>query len=429
MRRIAALVLFVYLSGFEGFASGAGGDWFDARAQAMAAADRADYQAALNHLARCRDLARTPAQTAVSANDTGQVLTDAGQLKEARQWFLRSVADWKIAQEHFGRMAETEVGLARVDRQLGEYAEAEGTLREIVGEARKSDHLSPHEIETKVRALDELGDMMREQGRNEESRQLLEEAAREPGVSWRMHVDSDIGLAELDNDARNWDESIARWNSIADAARTHDDATLAAIASRGLAQTWLDRGNPSRAEPLFRSALAKFEMNPDLNGRQVAMTLTCIGGLYLSENKVAMAEETLTKALEEDEHTFGASHPQVAMVHQILADTLSRRNDMDLAREHLERAVHILTGAFGAASPVVGADMAIWGMIEQRAHNPERAAGMYEKSLASLQSANSPQAEHVKVLVLAHYADVLKATHHKDQANAVLAQLKSYQAK
>ncbi len=78
---------------------------------------------------------------------------------------------------------------------------------------------------------------------------------------------------------------------------------------------------------------------------------------------------------------------------------------------------------------MVGAAMASWGMIEQRAHNPGRAVEIFEKSMADLHTGESPEVDSLKVSVMQHYAEALKAIHRKNQASAVLAQIKGFQAK
>jgi hypothetical protein len=113
----------------------------------------------------------------------------------------------------------------------------------------------------------------------------------------------------------------------------------------------------------------------------------------------------------------------------MLGDTLARRSNMDLAREHLSRAVQILSGTFGGQSAMVGACLASWGIIEQRSHNPGRAVELFEKSLAAFRATNAPELGSLKTYVLQRYAEVLKATHHKQEAKAVLAEARSFQAR
>jgi len=431
MRRIPALALFVstfYVKLHAGTPE-ASIPWMDLHKKAMAAAERHDIQTAISLLKICRDTAETTVEKGVSANDLGLTLYRAGRVKEARPLLQEALDIWKAMPGSFGRLAQTSVTIAEVDREVGNYASAEKLMRDALGKMPAGQELDARETDAKALALDELGDLLREQGRLAESRTLLTQAADMPGVSWRRVADSTLGLAELDRDAHNWEESLAEWNNVAELGRDHGDENLRAVATRGLGATWLNRGNAARAEPLLRNALAAFESNPVVNERQVASTLTCMGQLYIGEDKLALAEDALSEALKVDEHSFGISHPQLAVVLTMLGDTMARRSDMQLAREHLSRAVQILSATFGEQSPMAGAALASWGIIEQRSHNPERAVDLFEKSLAALRASNSGDLGDLKAYVLHRYADVLKATHRKQEAKVVLAEAKNFQAR
>ena len=324
---------------------------------------------------------------------------------------------------------KTSVLVAETDRELGEYTQAERLLREALAGTPTTEPLPPVDIEARALVLDELGDIMREEGRATESRALLAQVACMPGVSWRRVVDSTLGLAQLDRDTHNWEDSIAGWNHLAEMGHDHADIELEAVAARGLGQTWLDRGNPARAEPLLRSALASFETDPRTYDLQIASTLTSMAQLFIGENKLAMAEGALLKALRVEETSFGEMHPQVAVVLVMLGDTFARNNRIELARQYLDRAVRIQTAAFGEQSPLTGATLASLGFIEQRTHNAVRAAAIYERALAAFGPHPAPEVEALRISVMQRYADSLKASHHKEEANAVLTQLRNFHAK
>jgi len=399
----------------------------DLHDKATAAAERQDMQTAIRLLKICRDTAQTTVEKGVSANDLGLTLYRTGHVKEAMPLLQEALDIWKSIPGAFGRLARTSVSIAEADRDIGNYASAEKLVRAALANVPEGRKLSASETDAKAFALDELGDLLREQGRNIESRNLLLQAARTPGVSWHRVADSIVGLAELDRDTHNWEESLAEWNNVAELGRDHGDEDLRAVAARGLGATWLDRGNVARAEPLLRNALAAFESDPVVIQRQVASTLTFMGQLYLGEDKLALAEDVLTRALKVDERTFGESHPQLSVVLQMLGDTLARRNDMELARSHLARAVQILSATFGEQSTMAGASLAGWGIIEQRSHNPERAVELFEQSLAAFRASKSSEVGNLKAYVLLRYADALKATHRKQEAKAVLAEAKNFQ--
>lgn len=429
MRRIAALAMLVSLCPAGLYAETQTGSkrMQELHTKAAAAVERSDYQSALTLLTECRALARTPYETAMMSSELGTTLFRMNQLNEAKQWLEQAQDIWVSTHAKFDRYARTAVILAEVERCLGQYNAAEELLRQVLARAPATADASTDDIEAHVLALDDLADVMREVGRSDESRELLNLATGLPGVSWRRQLDTTLGLAELDRDRHNWEESIAEWHRVAEMGRTHNEPILQAVANRGLGETWLEQGNSARAEPLLKSALDAFETDETANMRQIASTLTSLAQLYVGENKLAMAEDTLSSALKNDEKALGESHPQVAVVLEMLGDTRSRLNRFDVAREDLDRAIRILSGAFGEQSAMCGAAVATLGIIEQRAHNFSEAAEKYQRSLAAFVN-SGPDLSSFKLQVMRRYAEVLKATHRSHEAGAVLAQIRAFRA-
>ncbi|MDE3195389.1 MAG: tetratricopeptide repeat protein [Acidobacteriota bacterium] len=395
--------------------------------RAADAAGRGDYRAAVALLTECRALARTPYEMGVMSAELGTALFRANQLNEARKWLEQALDVWVSKHEGFARYAQTSIMLAEVYRCLGQYEKAEQILRQVLSRAPSAATAVPADNEAHALALADLADMMREVGRSAQSRSLLNAANGLPGVSWRRQLDATLGLAELDRDTRNWEESIAEWNRVAAMSQEHNEPVLEAIAHRGLGETWLDRGNAARAEPLLRNALRSFEKDETANGRQIAFTLTALGQLYAGQDKLSLAEEALSKALAIDEKELGESHPQVAAILEVRGDTRSRMNQTELARHDLDRAIRILSNTFGDQSATCAAALATLGVIEQRARNFARAAQIYEQSLAAFVR-TGPEVAGFRLAVMRRYAEVLKAAHRKREAGAVMAQIKSFGA-
>lgn len=428
MRRLTALAMFVSLYSVGLYAE----TQTDSRRiqelhpKAAAAIERGDLPTAIALLTECRALARTPFEIALMSSELGTTLFRANQLGEARKWLEQADEVWVSTNEDYAHYARTSVVLAEVYRCLGRYIQSEQLLRQVLSRAPSVEHASADDTEAHALALDDLADMMREEGRSTESRQLLNQATALPGVSWRRELDVTLGLAELDRDAHNWEESIAEWNRIAQIGRDHNDLSVQALVDRGLGETWLDRGDAARAEPLLKNALGAFQQTAAPNNLQIASTLTSMAQLYIGENKFALAEEALSKALQTDEKVLGESHPQVGVILEMLGDTRSRLNNIETARENVNRAITILSAAFGERSATCAAALGTLGVIEQRAHNFVRAVAVYERSLAAF--ANSgPDISGFKLAVMRRYAEVLKATHRNHDAGTVLAQIKAFQ--
>ncbi len=417
MRAVVALT--IYVSFGYAVARGADNSWQQLHDQGLAASRQRDFTKAAEMFQMSWVFARNRVERGVSANDLGVTLHQMARDGKAVPWLVRALAIWRSdAAQHIHVLQTSEV-LASVLRALGEYSMAELLLHETL--ARSADG------EEKAAVLNLLADLMREEGKSEAARATFGDVLRIPGISWRRMYESYAGLADLDCTARLWEDSTAEWNSAANIAREHHDAGLEAVASRGLAETWLEQGNTSRAEPLLRRALAVFENDP-LSGNQIAATLRSLGQLYLGENKPALAEDALTRALAREEALLGHEHPQIAILLELLGDTAALRNQMELARDYFGRALHLLEQKFGENSVVSGAVFANWGVAEQRSGDNVRAAAQYEKSLVILRGGGDDAAQ-LRMIVTERYAAVLKSTHHRKEAKALLAEVKSVREK
>jgi tetratricopeptide (TPR) repeat protein len=413
MRTFAALTLFVSLTNVC-YAE----DWLPVHNKGVAAVGRRDFQAAAELFRTSIDLARRDGQRASSLSDLGIVLHDLGHESEARPLLRQALAIRTNLPDEVDNYAQTAGALAIVERVMGEYTEAEALLRNALARMGLNDGSLSLLLST-------LGDILREQGRFTEARVLLERAANLTGSSWTDRVNTGISLAELDSDTRNWDAGEKEWKDAAALAAAHNFPVAEAVCIRGLGQTWLARRDLARAEPLLKSALARFENDPVRDDVQVANTLTSLGELYLAEGKTGMAEEALGRALEKDERTLGSTHPQVALVLQVLAESFAVRNQAELARNYLDRAEKIMEARFGEQSAMTASVFANWGSIERRLNHFDRAAVQFRKALGML-GTNGAQGDSLRYDIVTQYAEVLKATHHKREAAELLAEAKSF---
>jgi tetratricopeptide (TPR) repeat protein len=305
-------------------------------------------------------------------------------------------------------------------RNRGEYAGAEKLLREALsGAAVKG--------EEKALTLNMMGDLMREEGKGEASEKFFRAALQIPGVSWKRLAESHTGLADLDRDSGLWEASVAEWNSVTDLAREHHEPMLEAVAWRGLGQTWIEQGNAARAEPLLRRALAAFESDPRC-GNQVAPTLSSMAQLYLEDDKPALAEDALTRAIADEERNLGGGHPQVAILLEMMGDAAALRKRVELTGVYYGRALRIMADKFGEGSTVLAAVLANWATAAQRAGDAVGAALKYEKALAIFRTGDRDAAP-LRLNVMQRYADVLKSMHRGREAHAVLAEVKSFREK
>ncbi len=413
MRIIAALVMLV-----SSIVSCHAEDWVTVHNSGLKAIDKRDFETALTLFQKSVALATTTTERAVSANDLGVVFHQLCRDPEAHVWLSRALESWKSLPVKDPRYGETAGALAMVDRMLGSYKEAEDLLKEAIATPALSG-------DSRSSLLSEEGDLLREEGRFSEAHTLIEQAKNTPGASAKQMVYSEIALAELDRDTQNWDASVDEWDKATALAHQDGYSGAEAVCQRGLGQTWMDRGNYARAEPLLRAALALFESDTVRDDAQIATTQASIGELYLAEDKTGLAEEALRHALAGDERSLGPSHPQIAIVLEALAQTVALRNQGELARDYMQRAQKIMVGRFGEHSPVAAGVLANWGELEQRLKNPDGAAAQYKKALDNLRD-SGPDLDQLRAQIIRQYAGVLKATHHKREAEALLAETKTF---
>jgi tetratricopeptide (TPR) repeat protein len=397
-----ALSLFVYLAGITGAAFAA--DWRELRHQAFLAVERGDYPVAADYFRQCVPLSTNEFEKGVTANDLGIVLHHSGHDSEAKPHLEKAVAIWHANTGSAARLAQSSEALAMVDRALGDYAAAEGVLREAL-------KTPPADDENIATILNELGDVLREMGSSAEATAILERALALKGVSIRRRVDTNLALADLDRGARRWTSSIDRWNYAAQTARENHWPSLEASALRGLGTTYVEHDELARAEPVLRRALEQFE-TIHAPRHQVATTLSCLAQMYIAQGKYAMADEELLKAIDLTEKSLGPTHPQVAILLEMRGEAAGGRGEIDEARGYYARAHAIMAGHFGERSGIAAAVLASLGLVEQRAKQNGNAAADFERALEVL-DAQGPDSEPLRSIVHQRYAEVCKALHKK----------------
>lgn len=307
-----------------------------------------------------------------------------------------------------GAGAEQWNSAARKYLDSGDYLQAEACLRRALEAADSRQSPSARAIRVA------LADLLREEGRPREARTLYEAVLRFHDVSTREKYDAMAGLADMDGMNGDTGASAAGWAAAIGLARGLHSTTLEAAALRGLSMTWLEANDTARAEPLLRQSLALLEKDPSSRPWALAATLTSLGLCYVQEDKLGLAEDAYTRALELNRRTFGDAHPQVAFVMERLASVYSRRNSFAEARENSDRAMAIMQTCCGPRSQAMAAALLNRANVERRAGAPEAAAGYYAEALRAAQTgAGDPLLEQQ---ILAAWAPVLKSLHRNVEA-------------
>ena len=414
----ARTVLCTYVSLF--LASGVlataayGQTWEELNQQARTALEGRQREKAQLLFRKCIEQARNPTQMAISENDLGVVLHESGRDAEAEPWLRKSQKHWQELGDT-ATAARSAHSLAAVYRMRGDYPESKRVLREALAS-------HPANKKTQARLWNLLGGVLAEEGQLDASREAIENTLKIPDLPWQVLADARITMADILRQEHQYDASVEMLTRVLRDARKNEERNIEGIVLRGMGETLLEGGDPARAEPALRKALAIFEVQKD--DYEIAAALGCLGGLYLVKDKPAMAEDALRRAIDMIEPILGPTHPQLAVLLQLRADASARLRAMPRSTDDMDRAWRIIAGRFGEESAAAGTFLANRAVIEQRAGDASAAVADYERGLKILRGTRPP-ARSVVAAVMERYASVLRSLHRKSQAQALLAEARS----
>lgn len=337
-----------------------------------------------------------------------------------------------LTSSHFGQEARKNNGTASPEQSAastltvrrylaaGHYGDAERELRISI-----SASVPDSAATTNLRIA--LADLLREEGRDSDGRQMFAAILNDSELSWIQHLDVLMGITGIDGHMGAMRASSAEWGAAITLARDHQDTAREADCLRGLATSWLDGGNPSQAEPLLHRAMKLLEASPSATRWEIAATWAAEGAAYQAQDKMALAEEAWTKALDLNRLVFGKKHPQVAWLMERLAVVYSRRQEFELARHHAALAAAVPRQACGEASLAVATALVVQGDIEANARAWEAAAAKYGEALTLAR--NIPDGQSTAERIMLRYAGVLKENHHDREAKAMMSAIKSFRGK
>ena len=422
MRTPIALTLYVFLTAATFAQSPPSANeiaaaWTAAHEAGLASSGLRNYAAARVSLEQSWELARTPDERGVSAHDLGQIFRRLGQPREALQWLERAWDIWREGSQTHSGLVTAASSLSDLKRSGGDYTGAECLLRKTL-QLLADD--PPSEAVVRIR----LAELLREEGSNGEARNLYAKAVQVESISWKVRLSAMIGLADIDRESGVWDSSAQRWNEVLEIARKQKDELAEAVGLRGLATVWLDSGNPARAAPLFRRSLRILENNPAAPPEQVATSLSGMGELYRSQDKLALAEDAWSRALLIERQELGEGHPQVACLMENLAEVYSARSEYKLAPEYSNRASEILAGSFGGDSLPAAAALTNRALVEQRANDLNAAAKDYERAAGIARS--HPENRTLAAAVIHRYSLLLRTMHRTREARALDTEARAF---
>ena len=387
--------------------------WTAAYESGIAAGRQGNDEEALAIFQRCWDSAYSDEERGLAADNLGETNRRLGHLNDARQWLERSRQAFSRDPRLSLRLAVAISNLADLDRATGNYSAAERKLRDSLDSP-----LCDNESRGLIRNY--LGDLLREEGRSAEAAQLFHETLGSREIPQRLRAGAFIGLADIDRQHSAWNSSIDKWNAAIEIARSARDDATEAVALRGLGETWLESGSPARAEPLLRRSLRMMESAAGMPPEEVAGVHASLASLYRSMNKLLLAENEWTRAIDIDRRVLGPGHPQIAILMEMLSDVHSARGQFGLALDYAERASEAMRGSFGETSMPAAAALSNQAVIEQRAGDFGSADRHFRLAIGIARS--HPEHRSLQSLMMERYACLLRAMHRSREAKSLLAE-------
>jgi tetratricopeptide (TPR) repeat protein len=208
----------------------------------------------------------------------------------------------------------------------------------------------------------------------------------------------------LDALARRWDE---------------DNHPKAAWLLNQVGTRWNTLAEWSRAEPLFRSALAIFEKSLGENHPEVATALNNLAQLLKATNRLSEAEPLMRRALAIWEKSLGENHPSVATALNNLALLLQATNRLSEAEPLYRRALAILEKSLGENHPDVATALNNLALLLQATNRFSEAEPLMRRALAI--DEHSYGENHPKVSIrLNNLAQLLADTNRLSEAEPLM---------
>jgi tetratricopeptide (TPR) repeat protein len=233
-------------------------------------------------------------------NDRALKAADARQFEVAEKLFQQSIALWRAQGEEYAlHAAFVENNLAQMYCAMGDRKRCSATLEQALPVFRRTLGIKDERTLTVINLLGGVYTMLGEHSR---AAVLFQEALpveRELYPNSAELGRSLSGLATLAmQEGRAAEGAPIAEEALAVAIRSEGDDSLdAALAYANMAEAHRVLGQLDRAEPLFRKSRAIYEKKLGPDHPRVSSVLTQEGLIALQENKLATAEQSLTRAL------------------------------------------------------------------------------------------------------------------------------------
>lgn len=281
------------------------------------------------------------------------------------------------------------------------------------------------DLETEAGLKDTIGLILKNNGKHEQARLLLEQAlATRERVYKGDHPDIALSLNNLAQlyvaQSKYAQAEPLLKRSLAMFEKTcgpeHGDV---AAGLNSLAALHYLQGQLDQAEPLFRRALALREKILSPNQRDLALTLNDLALVCSAQGNYAEAEAGMKRALAIYEQSLGPDHPDVAATLNSLATMYDDQGQFALAVPLFVRALSICEKSLGPDHPIVATGQHNLADLYRKTGQFAEAEPLFQRALAVREKAFGPVHEDVAV-VLNNFAMLYKAHRRYAEAEPLL---------
>jgi tetratricopeptide (TPR) repeat protein len=191
------------------------------------------------------------------------------------------------------------------------------------------------------------------------------------------------------------------------AQKAGDSHPVLAFTLSNLADLYRVEGNPGRADPLFKKALAIYETTLGADSLKVAETLLDMSLDTMTAKKFAVAGRQLERALEILRNKKGVDGPEVAAAENRLATAYTGHGRYDEAEKLLMHALPIAKATWPAGHIVTADALYSLGEVERLQRRYEAAEPCYKEAVEIYQKLGDRHSLSL-AQALHQYAEMLK---------------------
>jgi len=274
-----------------------------------------------------------------------------------------------FGEDTFTEIADLQIKVALILRQLGDYKEAKKLLEKAVLHY-ENEFGQDHEIT--IERYTHLASVLQDLGEYERAKNLFKTAAlwaeenlgeEHPTTSGRY---SNLALVLQNQHNYKGAKILLEKAMLSDEKSFGKDHPITAVRYSNLAGVLQDLGNYERAKMLYEKALLWTEINlgedHPVTAKRTSKLATLLGGMGEEERAIQLLE----KALSSDIKNFGKNHINVANRYSNLVILYEKIGDYSKALELTEKALTILKKVFPEGHPYIETGDSIYQSLKQK---------------------------------------------------------------